>query len=254
MSKEEDLIIQATGAYNVSSLHMNVGIPPLDDILVRKAIAHAIDFDSLRKSLYDEDIAVPLTSVLNDEAYGHADIGRVKYDPELSKELLAEAGYPNGIKIPKTLTPNVNSYITANSFIQEQLRQVGIEVPMEQVDLPTWIPAIYGRENSISYQSGIQRAHGIVQLHRVWHSEGNANFTGYSGSDELLEQAEAELDEEKGLELYKQAQQEIFDAYVSIPVHAVKQINVRRKEVDLGYDLKGTGVYAAPIYETTDLK
>ena len=34
----------------------------------------------------------------------------------------------------------------------------------------------------------------------------------------------------------------------------VDQINVRRKEVDLGYEFKGTGVYAAPKYETTDLK
>ncbi|WP_077210637.1 ABC transporter substrate-binding protein [Bacillus dakarensis] len=254
MSKEEDLIIEATGSYNVSYFHMNVNIPPLDDIRVRKAIAHAIDFESYRKSMYDEDIAVPLTSVLSDDAYGHADIGKVEYNPELSKKLLAEAGYPDGIKIPKTLTPNVDAYIRANSFIQEQLRQVGIEVPMEQVDLPTWIPAIYGQKNSVNFQTGVTRVHGIVHLHRVWHSEGNANFTGYSGSDELLERAEAEMEEEKALELYKQAQQEIFDAYVSIPILAGKQINVRRKEVDLGYELKATGIYMAPKYETTDLK
>ncbi|WP_077210638.1 ABC transporter substrate-binding protein [Bacillus dakarensis] len=254
MSKEKDLIIEKTGSYLVSYFHMNVEFPPLDDIRVRKAIAHAIDFDSFRLSLYDEDIAVPLTSVLADDAYGHAEIGRVEYNPELSKKLLAEAGYPNGLKLPKTVTPNVDSYIRANSFIQEQLRQVGIEIPMEQVDLPTWIPAIYGGKNPVNYQSSLARAHGIVHLNRIWHSEGSANFPRYGGSDELLERAEVEMDKEKALELYKQAQQEIFDAYVSIPVLASKQINVRRKEVDLGYDLKATWNYVAPKYETTDLK
>ena len=218
MSENEDLIIESTGMPNVSTFHMTMSIPPLDNILVRKAIADAIDFEALRKSLYSDDVAYQLTSVLADDSYGHASIGTVEYDPELSKELLREAGYPDGLTLPTSLTPNVDSYITANNFIQEQLRQVGIEAPMEQVDLPTWIPAIYGQENAINFQAGIQRAHGVVQLHRVWHSEGNANFTAYGGSDELLEQAEAEQDEEKALELYKQAQQEIFDAYVSIPV------------------------------------
>src|SRR5690606_13057314 len=113
MSENTDLIIESTGMPNVSKFHMTVHIPPLDNILVRKAIAHAIDFESLRKSLYSDDVAYPLTSVLASDSYGHADIGRVEYDPELSKELLAEAGYPDGLTLPKTLVPNVDGYITA---------------------------------------------------------------------------------------------------------------------------------------------
>ena len=53
MSENEDLVIEVTGSPSVSNLHLNTTMPPLDNILVRKAIAHAIDFESFRTSMKD---------------------------------------------------------------------------------------------------------------------------------------------------------------------------------------------------------
>ena len=249
----KDLIIHTSGLPMVWSVHLNKKIKPMDNILVRQAIAHAIDYKSLMDSL-GSDIARPVTSVLSESVFGHANVGVYEYNPEKAKELLAEAGYPDGLTLPETLTPNLPAYIPANTFIQEQLRQVGIEVPMQQVDLPAWMTALYGGEIPLSLQIGVQRVHGAVHLFRAYHSTAPAKYIGYDGSDKLLEMAEKELNEEKLMQLLTQIQQEIKDAYVTIPMFETVQVNAFRKEVDLGYELKDTSIYMAPKYETTDLK
>ncbi|WP_078427825.1 ABC transporter substrate-binding protein [Alkalihalobacterium alkalinitrilicum] len=251
-SQNEDLDILISGQSMIWTIHLNKEMAPMDNILVRKAISYAIDYDSLMHSL-GTDVARPAKSILSDGVFGHIETGQYEYNPEKAKELLAEAGYPDGLTLPETLTPNLPAYIPVNSFIQEQLRQVGIEAPMQQVDLPTWMPALYGGQNPFNFQIGVQRPHGVPNLFRVWHSEGPANFTKYSGSDQLIEQAELELDEQRSLELMAQIQQEIKDDYISLPMIETVMTNAVRKEVELGYELIDTAIYMAPKYETTDL-
>src|SRR5690606_28534601 len=75
----------------------NVRRPPFDDVRVRQAINYAIDVDLVIEQLLD-GLGEPLTTILSPLSFGHADdLKPYPYDPEKAKELLAEAGYPNGL-------------------------------------------------------------------------------------------------------------------------------------------------------------
>jgi peptide/nickel transport system substrate-binding protein len=250
----KDLTIQTSGLPMVWSLHLNTNIKPLDNPKVRQAIAHAIKYDSIVEML-GEEIAKPMTSNLAESVFGHADIGHYEYDPEKAKKLLAEAGYPDGLKLPKAYSPNIPAYTPVNSFVQEQLRQVGIDLPIETVDTPAWVTALYGDQSSVTLVIGLQGVHGAPSLFGSYHSAGTGNFTHYTKSDQLINQLERELDNDKFMELAEQIQREIFNEYVNIPLVETLQVQIWRKDdFELGYDLKASPLYVAPIDENTDLK
>src|SRR5690606_28382915 len=74
--------------------------PQLKDVRVRKAIAHAIDREAIVKNIVGGGAEI-LQTICTQSQVGCTHDGAVvhKYDPELSKKLLAEAGYPNGFDI-----------------------------------------------------------------------------------------------------------------------------------------------------------
>ncbi len=82
-------------------LYSNVkGKNPFKDIRVRQAIAHAIDADTI-KSKVMRNLAVVTGTIITDLDQGFSKDAntRLKYDPELAKKLLAEAGYPRGFSV-----------------------------------------------------------------------------------------------------------------------------------------------------------
>ncbi|MFO7742408.1 MAG: ABC transporter substrate-binding protein, partial [Anaerolineae bacterium] len=94
---EEDpnMYVEATGL-NTGYLAPNYHIEELRDPLVREAIYHAIDREAIREAFYGEYGEVAST-FLHPSMWGRPDLEDWEYDPELSMELLAEAGYPDGL-------------------------------------------------------------------------------------------------------------------------------------------------------------
>lgn len=117
---------------NVAYLAMNMSKKPFTDLRVRQAIVYAIQREQLVKEVYGElgrAAKNPIPPVLlgyNDE------IRPTPYNPEKSKELLKEAGFPNGFKTKLLTVPIVREYMPngklAAEFIQKELKKVGIEV------------------------------------------------------------------------------------------------------------------------------
>ena len=117
---------------NVAYLAMNMSKKPFTDLRVRQAIVYAINREHLVKEVYGQlgrAAKNPIPPVLlgyNEE------IRFTPYNPEKSKELLKEAGFPNGFKTKLLSLPIVREYmpngqLTAE-FIQKELKAVGIEV------------------------------------------------------------------------------------------------------------------------------
>ena len=117
-------------------LFLNVQFPPLDNVTVRQAISWAIDREKLAKLLTGE--AQPLYQVYPPGMPGYqADKKWYGYDPAKAKQLLSQAGFPNGFKTT-LYTDNVDPYPKLFQSIQNDLTQVGIKADLKTMSNATF--------------------------------------------------------------------------------------------------------------------
>jgi peptide/nickel transport system substrate-binding protein len=86
--------IEAVGSPTVSSLRFNHCLAPTDDVLVRRAIAHAVDREGIIESIL-EGYGEPIASFQSSMSFGFdPELEAYAYDPEQARALLSEAGIP----------------------------------------------------------------------------------------------------------------------------------------------------------------
>ncbi|MDA5556624.1 ABC transporter substrate-binding protein [Shimia sp. MMG029] len=123
-------------------LSTNNKMPPLDNVKVRKAIAHAID----RSAIIDGamfGLGTPIGTHFAPHNPDYVDLtGNSQYDPELSKKLLAEAGFADGFTTTLKLPPP--SYARrGGEIIAAQLRAVGIETEISNLEWAQWLEQVF---------------------------------------------------------------------------------------------------------------
>lgn len=117
---------------------LNESIKPLDDVRVRKALQLAIDRKTLLEKLYYgkgklENGIMPVGLVGHNE-----NLPEIPYDPAKAKELLAEAGYPNGFDMVISQVSDKPSSLKMNEAVQSMLAEIGVKVEIQQMDSASW--------------------------------------------------------------------------------------------------------------------
>lgn len=123
-------------------LAMNNHREPLDNILVREAIAHAIN----RQDVIDGAMfgyGTPIGTHFAPHHPAYVDLTALSaYDPELSRDLLAEAGVSN-LRLSLALPPPVYAR-RGGEIIAAQLRAVGIETDIVNIEWAQWLEQVFG--------------------------------------------------------------------------------------------------------------
>ncbi len=88
---------------------------PMADVRVREAMYRAIDVDTIIKNIMNNYASV-MNSYIPENYNGYQDVERPAYDPELSKKLLADAGYPDGFEV--TLDAPNDRYVNDGNIAQ----------------------------------------------------------------------------------------------------------------------------------------
>lgn len=130
---------------------LNHDIEPLNDAKVRRAIAHAIDVQTIIQTLRrgtDTLATGPIPPGLE----GYTSTGGVEYNPKLAKELLAEAGYPNGFEIDLWTSSNPAT-VRMVGAIQAYLMQIGIKANIIKNDWSVFFSAVKNGEVPMYYLS-----------------------------------------------------------------------------------------------------
>ncbi|MDZ7704266.1 MAG: ABC transporter substrate-binding protein [Trueperaceae bacterium] len=125
------------------TLALNNRLEPLSNPLVRQAITHAID-----KSVIVDGAMFGFGTVIGShvspaEPYFVDLSNTYPYNPERARELLAEAGYPDGFSLRFELPEPYNIERRSGQVIAQQLTEVGIEVDLSIVEWGTWIQRIF---------------------------------------------------------------------------------------------------------------
>jgi peptide/nickel transport system substrate-binding protein len=134
------------GTEGKTILAINNRKPPLDELKVRQAIAHAID----RKAIIDgamNGYGVPIGSHLTPNDPGYIDLtGEYPHDPEKAKALLKEAGVTTPLSLSLILPPPGYAR-DGGQIIAAQLAEVGIQAKLENVEWAQWLSGVYKGHN-----------------------------------------------------------------------------------------------------------
>ncbi len=135
-------LIQGTATTEIT-LAMNNSREPFNNLLVRRAITHAIDKNILVEGAMFGFGTVIGTHMSPAEPYYIDLTDTYPYNPELAKELLSEAGYPDGFEIKLELPEPYNLERRSGLVIAQMLAEVGIKVDVSIVDWATWLNRIF---------------------------------------------------------------------------------------------------------------
>ncbi|MGH7126376.1 MAG: ABC transporter substrate-binding protein, partial [Stellaceae bacterium] len=189
------------------SLQWQVDKPPFNNADLRQAIAHAIDRKRMVDILMGGKAQIAEGATPKGLWWFDPDLKSYNYDPAKAKELLAKAGYPNGLDLTLA-APTVTMFQQLDQLVQEQLKAIGITVTLEPVPVSDWYSRVVQQKINFTPERWSQRPDPDGLFYILFHSKGYANSTKYSNPelDALLDKARALTDSEARKPLYKQAQ------------------------------------------------
>jgi len=114
-------------------LSFNTMVKPFNDPKVRQAINYAINKDALTKVAFAGH-AVPAEGVVPHGVDYAEKLGPWPYNPAKARELLKEAGYPNGFETTLWSAYNHTTAQKVIQFVQQQLQQVGIKAQVQALE------------------------------------------------------------------------------------------------------------------------
>lgn len=240
-------------------LHVNRTIAPLDDVLVRRAVAHAINTKDI-EMFVGPDIGPAGCSVIPSGYLGEdCSYGAYEYDVELAKSLLAEAGHPDGITI-SMISSNISAHLPVVEILQAQLAQAGITLDINVVDHPTYHEQIRRNLSGMVFYGAARFPVADTYLSEFFDSAASvgqptaiANFSHCDIADEQIAAAKHEADADRQLALWAEAQRLIHEDVCAIPINDMLQVWGRNAAVDYGYELTGALNLAPPVTERTVL-
>jgi peptide/nickel transport system substrate-binding protein len=211
---------------HTKGLIMNAKTPPLDDVRVRLAIAHALNRTEFSQYMLGLDSVT--YSVLNPiSLWGLKNPEDIvpKFDLNLAKALLNEAGYTMGddgfmSKDGKRLTIkglqyNEPTYTALDVILQGQLKKIGIDLAIELLDWPTWSYRV--RTLGDQHLGIIGLADEPAGMIRIFHSsnigKSNQMWFGTPELDSLLDRGVAEMDPVKRAQIYDEVNRLITTEY-----------------------------------------
>lgn len=232
----------------VDYFYLRVDKKPFGDPKVRQAIAYAINFKALN------DFYAPLFKYEpplrvwqpNFSAYDavRGKVPEYSYDPAKAKQLLAEAGYPNGFALPMKMA-SAQPHADIMTIVQRDLKAVGIDLQLQILDYGAYAQSVLSGESTVAWQIAQGRVSPLELAQQFFYGP-SAPQTGktiynwsYYNNQQVnawIEQASRELDQAKRDALFAQIHEQIMKDLPVIPlVWGTSFISMFSPRVELGY-------------------
>ncbi len=187
----------------VQAIYLNNAVEPFDNELVRQALCYAVDVDGMLKLTADgHGTKVGSSMYPAFKKYFDPDLADAyPYDVAKAKELLTQAGYPNGFDLKITVPSNYQPHVDSATVLVEQLKAVGINAAIDLIDWNSWLSDVYQGRNFeatlVGFDSSMLTASGMLSR---WVTGNAKNMINYSNeefdSEYALAQASASDEEQ----------------------------------------------------------
>jgi peptide/nickel transport system substrate-binding protein len=228
LRRNADLTVETPPSYTYYFVWFNSSRPPFTEKKIRQAMIHALDVDAMVKDLLS-GAAKRASSPIPESIFGYAAQQPYAYDPAKAKQLLAEAGHPNGFET--SLIWNPGSGPQDREVTQAMVsywNAVGVKVRSLEQERAVWLDNLIKLNWDLDFQTNsVTTGDADFTLGRLYKSEAKRNGYANPELDKLLNEASASVDQNKRKELYAQANTIIWDDAVGI----------------FPFDLLGTFVY-----------
>lgn len=143
MKKNPKLTVLSDAGLNIGFLAINVTQKPFDNLLVRQALAHALDKKTYLSAIYMNN-AISAKNLIPPTIWSYNnEIKDYEYNVNLAKDLLKKAGYPNGFETEIWTLPVARPYNPngkkMGELMQADLAKIGIKVKLLSFDWPTYL-------------------------------------------------------------------------------------------------------------------
>ncbi|QHJ00211.1 glutathione ABC transporter substrate-binding protein GsiB [Xylophilus rhododendri] len=250
LKKSDKLEVVASPSIITRFLSFNVLQKPYDNPKVREAIGYAVNKEALAKVAF-AGYAFPAQGIVP-QGVGYAvKMAPIPYDVKKAKELLAEAGYPNGFESTLWSAYNNTTSQKVIQFVQQQLAQVGIKLQVQALEVgqraekvDTWADPATAPVRL--YYTGWSSSTGEADwaLRPLFASEAWApklnNMSYYKNDivDASIAKALVTVDEKEKEALYKTAQEQIRKDLPRVPLVTEQNLAAHAKRL--------SGVYVMP--------
>ena len=229
----------------VQAIYLNNQAKPFDNQLVRQALCYAIDRQGIMDMVADghgtavgSSIYPAFTKYFLPEL-----VDKYPHDEAKAKELLAQAGYPDGFDMTISVPNNYQPHMDTAEVVAEQLREAGINVTIQPVEWSTWLDTIYNGRQFQATVVGVDAANMTARaMLERFTSDYGKNFINYNNPayDALFQQAINAQDEATQTDLYKQMEAMLADTAANVYIQDLCDLVAMRQ------DLGGLKFY--PIY------
>ena len=142
---EKDPKFRVFNGYTTTKVIMSINNSrkPFDDVRVRRAMAYAIDRNAIIKGAIS-GYGVPIGSHMDPGNPYYVDLtSTYPYNPEKAKQLLAEAGFPNGFEAVIKLPERFAYAKRSGEIITDMFSQVGIKLKIELLEWGQWLDRVF---------------------------------------------------------------------------------------------------------------
>ena len=151
LATEEGIVVGADPpGFSFYAFLMNINAPPFDNVLVRQALNYALNRQEIVDSaFYGQAVTVTVPYPPNSWVYADDLTTYYSYNPEKAKELLAQAGYPDGFSIQMMLLDSEGPHLVQAQLYQQQLAKIGVQVALLPLATPDYWENLYASNFAI---------------------------------------------------------------------------------------------------------
>ena len=250
LKAKPELQVIAAPSIILRYLSMNTQQKPFDNPKVRQAIAYAINKEALSKVAFN-GYATPAEGVAPQGVEYAVKIGQWPYDVAKAKQLMAEAGYPNGFETELWSAYNHTTAQKVTQFLQQQLQQIGIRTKITLLEAGQRVEKVESWQDPATapvrlYYVGWSTSTGEADwaLRPLLYGESwppklfNTAYYKNPKVDEDIKGAQLTTNSTEKAKLYKDAQETIWKDAPWAPLVVEKLLSAHNKKL--------SGVYVIP--------